>query len=204
MAGGFPMVSLSSPPRDRNRYHFREFAMPWEITIINGTTDNRKPLGTRQDVVAAVAEAVPGVELQRPPMPPEEMLAMMPPAVRDAMRRPRLEADFEHDDLSIQFYTSDTPTIDWINAEVRGNGDPLPLLHSICANTGWSIIDVSENIVVDVACGGSNYLAGIVSLWLSGSLGESGKEKSSGWPGGQKRSRAAGESGPPVGDSPRG
>ena len=125
--------------------------MPWEITIINGTRDGRKPLGLRDDVIAALAEAVPGVELQRPPMPPEEMLAMMPRAVRDAMTRPKLEADFEHDDLSIQFYTSDTPEIDWINAEVRGNGDTLPVLHSICSNTGWSVIDVGENVIVDVA-----------------------------------------------------
>jgi hypothetical protein len=124
--------------------------MPWEITIINGTTDNRRPLGTREHVIAALADAVPGAELQRPPIPPEEILAMMPPAVRDAMTRPKLEADFEHQDFSIQFYTSDAPTIDWINAEVRGNGDPLPLLKSICLNTGWSVIDVEEQVVVDL------------------------------------------------------
>ncbi len=124
--------------------------MPWEITIINGTIDNRKPLGTREDVIAVLAGAAPRVELQRPPRPPEEMLAMMPPAVRDAMTRPKLEADFECDDLSIQFYTLDTPTIDWINAEVRGNGDPLPLFRSICSKTGWSVIDVAENVVVDL------------------------------------------------------
>ncbi len=28
--------------------------MPWEITIINGTTDNRRPLGSREHVVAAI------------------------------------------------------------------------------------------------------------------------------------------------------
>jgi hypothetical protein len=125
--------------------------MPWEITIISGTRDNRKPLGLRDDVIAALAEAVPGVKLRPPPMPPEEMLALMPPTVRDAMTRPKLEADFDHEDLSIQFYTSDAPEIDWINAEVRGNGDPLPVLRVICSNTGWSVIDVGENTVVDVA-----------------------------------------------------
>ncbi|MEX0793956.1 MAG: hypothetical protein WD045_12530 [Pirellulaceae bacterium] len=124
--------------------------MPWELTIINGSPDDRTPLGIRDDVIASLAKAVPGVELQRPPMPPEEILAIMPPVVRDAMTRPKLEADFDHDDLSIQFYTSDTPEIDWINVEVRGNGDPLPLLQSICSNTGWSVIDVAEQIVVDL------------------------------------------------------
>lgn len=124
--------------------------MPWEITIINGTTVDRQPLGTREHVIDALAAAVPGLELQRPPMPPKEMLEMMPPAVRDAMARPKLEADFENEEYSIQFYTSDTPTIDWINAEVRGDGDPLPVLHSICSDTGWSVIDVAENVVVDL------------------------------------------------------
>jgi hypothetical protein len=124
--------------------------MPWELTIINGTPDNRKPLGSRDDVIAALAKALPGAELQRPPIPPEEILAMLPPVLRDAVTRPKLEADFECDEFSIQFYTSDTPELDCIHAEVRGNGDPLPLLQSLCLDTGWSIIDDSKRVVVDL------------------------------------------------------
>ena len=124
--------------------------MPWEITIINGTPEARQPLGTREDVVAAIAEALPGALLQQPPVPSPELLQHMPPAVRDAVLRPKLEADFEADDFSIQFYTSDEPIVHWVNGEVRGNGDPLPALAAICAKTGWSVIDAAEKSVVDL------------------------------------------------------
>ena len=123
--------------------------MPWEVTIINGTIAHRQPLGNREQVIKALAAAVPGLDLQRPPTPPKELLELMPPAVREAVARPKLEADFEGGEYSIQFYTSDIPKIDWINAEVRGDGDPLPVLQSICSDTGWSVIDVAENAIVD-------------------------------------------------------
>ena len=72
---------------------------------------------------------------------------MMPEVLRDAISRPRLEADFEDGDYSIQFSTSDDPIIDSIIAEVRGNGNPIPVLHSICVDTGWCVIDAAENVV---------------------------------------------------------
>jgi len=117
--------------------------------VHQGYAGQQRLLGTREDVIAALSGALPGVELERPPTPPKEFLGMMPPAVRDAVTRPRLEADFEHADFSIQFYTTDTPSVNWINAEIRGNGDPLPLLRSICSHTGWSVIDSGGNIVMD-------------------------------------------------------
>jgi len=124
--------------------------MPWEVTIINGTPDSRKPLGTRDEVIAALASALPGVALRRPPTPPQEFLDMMPQAVREAMTRPKLEADFEHEDYSMQFYAADAPQILSINVEVRGNGDPLPSLRSVCADTSWSVLDVGEDRLVDL------------------------------------------------------
>ena len=125
--------------------------MPWEITIINGTPQEREPLGSREDVIAVIAEALPGVLLRQPPVPPPEWLEQMPPAVRDAVLRPKLEADFEGDDFSIQFYTSDDPVVQWVNGEVRGNGDPLPALAAICAKTGWSVMDAADKSVVDLS-----------------------------------------------------
>ena len=125
--------------------------MPWEITIINGTPEARKPLGSRDDVIAAIAEALPGVLLQQPPGPPPEWLQQMPPAVRDAVLRPKLEADFEAGDFSIQFYTSDEPVVHWVNGEVRGDGNPLPALAAICAKTRWSVIDAAQKSVIDLS-----------------------------------------------------
>ena len=125
--------------------------MPWEISIINGSINSPKPLGTREEVIAAIAEALPGVSLERPPVPPKEILDQMPPFVREAMLRPRLEADFEAEGFSIQFYANDQPVLDWVNGEVRGNGDPIPALAAICVKRGWSVIDGSDKSVVDLA-----------------------------------------------------
>ena len=67
-----------------------EPTVSWEINIINGTVENPKPLGSRVDVVAAFADSLPGVALQRRPTPPPEILDQMPPVVREAMLRPSL------------------------------------------------------------------------------------------------------------------
>lgn len=125
--------------------------MPWEISIINGTSENRMPLGPREDVIAAFADSLPGVQLQRRPTPPPELLEQMPVVVREAVLRPSLEADFESGDLSIQFYTNDEPILNWVNGEVRGNGDPIPALAALCLSRGWSVLDSSNRSVVDIA-----------------------------------------------------
>jgi hypothetical protein len=126
------------------------FSVPWEISIINGSVGQPRPLGTREEVKAAFAEALPGVRLQRPPIPAAEFLEQMPPVLRQAVMRPRLEADFESGDICIQFYANDEPVLRWVNGEVRGNGDPRPALAAICANRGWSVIDASDKSVVDL------------------------------------------------------
>ena len=124
--------------------------MPWDIIIVNGSREDHPPLGDRETVIAHISSAVPGLELCQPPRPPEQVLQMMPDAVRQSMLRPRLEAEYEANDLSIQFYCTDEPVIRSINAEVRGNGNPVPILAAICTPRGWSVIDVSGNSVVDL------------------------------------------------------
>jgi hypothetical protein len=69
--------------------------MPWELSIVNGK-DQSKPLGERADVIARLAAALPGVVLQEAPGPDPEMIAQMPPSLREHFMRPRpLNADFE-------------------------------------------------------------------------------------------------------------
>jgi hypothetical protein len=118
--------------------------VPWDISIINGTVEQPKPLGSRKDVIAAFAESLPGVSLERVPAPPPEILDQMSAIVRESLLRPNLEADFETDDLSIRFYTTDEPVLQWVNCEVRGNGDPIPALAALCLDRGWSVIDGAD------------------------------------------------------------
>jgi hypothetical protein len=125
--------------------------VPWEIRIVNGSLDAPRPLGTREDVIAAFAEALPGVALAPPPAPAPEFVEQMPPGLREILLRPKLEADFAAEDISIQFYADDAPQLDWVGGEVRGDGDPRPALAAICGKRGWSVFDVAANALLDLS-----------------------------------------------------
>jgi hypothetical protein len=125
--------------------------MSWEVTIVNAT-DTQKPLGERDDVIARFAAALPGVMLQPAPGPSPEAIAQMPEVLREHfMQRPRqLNADFDGDDFSIQFYANDQPQIESVGAEVRGDGSPLPALAALCQPNGWTVINHADDKPVDL------------------------------------------------------
>ena len=128
--------------------------MPWDVTIV-ASEDRSQPLGERDDVIARVGKALPGVVLQRPPGPPPEMLAQMPEVIRENFLRPKLQADFEGEGFSIQFYAEDLPTLHSMGAEVRGEGNPLPALAAVCGPNGWMVVDAGDKSVVDLSSGAS-------------------------------------------------
>ncbi len=90
--------------------------MGWDISIINGDVNDRMPLGPREVVIAAVAKALPGVVMECPPIPPKEMLDIMPPIIREDALNPNLEAVCDIGDLTIRFYALNQPVLHWINA----------------------------------------------------------------------------------------
>jgi hypothetical protein len=123
--------------------------MSWDVSIVKGV-DARVPLGSREFVVAAVANALPGIVMECPPIPPQEMLDMMPETIREGALNPCLEATYDVGNLSIRFYALNQPVVHWINAEVRGNEDPLPVLASVCRPNEWSVVDASDKQIVDL------------------------------------------------------
>jgi hypothetical protein len=125
--------------------------MPWELTIVNAK-DRNKPLGERSGVIARIAAALPGVVLEEAPGPDPEMIAQMPPSLREHFMRPRpLNADFEGSDFSIQFYAENEPQIKALGVEVRGEGSPVSSLAAICVPNGWALINNADDMVVDLA-----------------------------------------------------
>jgi hypothetical protein len=124
--------------------------MSWELTIVNAQ-DRRKPLGQRADVIARIAAALPGVVLQEAPGPDPEMIAQMPPILREHFMQPRqLNGDFEGSDFSIQFYAEDQPQIQTIGAEVHGEGNPIPSLAALCKPNGWAVINNTDDTLLDL------------------------------------------------------
>src|SRR5262249_4797810 len=127
-----------------------EDAMPWEIVIKGSPTDDKMPLGERNAVIDAVSSALPGVILENPGPPPEEFLATLSPFFRASFLQPQLTGLYQDDCISIEFYTLDLPQIPSLCGNVRGNGNPLPILRRLCVGNGWSVISSYNKAVVDL------------------------------------------------------
>jgi hypothetical protein len=69
---------------------------------------------------------------------------------------PSLEGSSEVEDLSITFYARDLPEIRFVNGEVRGNGNPLPILAKLCIPNRWSVISIYDQKVVDLCADVAN------------------------------------------------
>jgi len=125
--------------------------MPWEIIIARDVNDESLPLGMRREVLDIFAGALPGVTFENPPLPPKESLNSMSPFVRDTFLRPKLVGDYNNQELSIHFTTWDLPEIRFMYAEVRGSGNPLPVLAKLCMPNGWFIISAYDKSIVDLS-----------------------------------------------------
>jgi len=117
--------------------------MSWGVTIVKDPNDKSVRLGSRQEVIDAFAKCTPSIELFKPDVPPPEMLAIMPEILRESALRADLEAIFddEEQDVYLHFYCSDEPEIRFVNAEVQGDGNPMPILKALCLPNGWSLLD---------------------------------------------------------------
>lgn len=115
--------------------------MPWELLI---SRSGEEPLGSRDAVVAQVATATGGEPLSLVPLPPPEALAAMPERVRAAFLTPILRALLEEDDVLVELWCVDEPVVKSLHADIRGGGDPLPLLRRLCEPGGWSVYDAAD------------------------------------------------------------
>jgi hypothetical protein len=135
--------------------------MPWELLV-------RKPrdetLGCRAEVVSCIAAAVPAIEwVEDPPLLdqikdiPEHslhsLLPTWPEETRAYFSQPHLRGDYFADDLSIRLYGFEAEPLMGVHVEVRGNGNPLPVLAAICVVHGWVAIDSDAGTPVDLTAG---------------------------------------------------
>ena len=128
--------------------------MSWDISIVKDLSDKQVPLGTREEVVAAFARSIPPLTLSKKPVPSPEILAIMPPVVRESALHPGLEAEYDVGDLYMSFFCHDESIIRWVIAEVRGNDNPLPILAAICVPNGWFVVDSYDRSLVDLSGSG--------------------------------------------------
>ncbi len=119
--------------------------MPWELTISAGSGE---PLGDRQAVVDHISTALPSLQwFEQPPLleqikeipdhPFHKLIPAWPPEIQASFARSKLLGDLEADDFSIQLYGFEEQPLLTLSVEVRGDGNPIPALASICVPKNW-------------------------------------------------------------------
>jgi len=126
--------------------------MSWDVSIVKDPRREHFVLGTREEVISAFANCTPSFELFKPEIPPPEVLAIMPEILRQSALRADLEAiyDDEENDDYLHFTCADEPLIRFVNVEVRGDNNPLPILAALCLPNGWSVVEACNGLVVDL------------------------------------------------------
>lgn len=114
--------------------------MGWELTLYGDAETPPRPLGTREQVCEHFSARLPGLRL-----------APVPQAFADHMKaklrelglvyHPTLEGRYEAPDFVVEFSCTDADMISNMTANVRGNGDPLPALRSLCVGTSWLLVE---------------------------------------------------------------
>jgi hypothetical protein len=133
--------------------------MPWEVKI---RKPGSEPLGSRAEVVGLIAAAVPAIEwIEDPPlldqikdMPDHsfhQLLPTWPEETRAYFSQPHLRGDYLEADLSIRLYGFEAVPLTCVHAEVRGNGNPLPVLAAICRGNGWVVVESDGGTPVELA-----------------------------------------------------
>jgi hypothetical protein len=114
--------------------------MGWELTIYGDAGKPARPLGTRERVCAHFASRLRGMKLAPEPQAfAQHMRAKLKEA--GLTYHPKLEGCYETPGLTIEFSWIDDEVVSDISANVRGNGDPLPTLRSLCAGTPWVVVE---------------------------------------------------------------
>jgi hypothetical protein len=130
--------------------------MPWELTIRRA---DGAPLGDLAGVRQQIAAALPAMQFHRELSGPETIAAAravgveFPDIIRQHLeQRPATEqAEFEGDGFSVVLYGFEANPLSAIHAEVRGNGNPAPMLAALCRPHEWVAVDDASGQPVELA-----------------------------------------------------
>lgn len=131
--------------------------MPWELTISAGSGE---PLGDRQSVVDHISNALPSLQwFEEPPFleqiqdmpdhPFHKLIPTWPPEIQASFACSKLLGDLATDDFSIQFYGFESQSLLTLGVEVRGSGNPIPALASICVPKKWLATENNNGQQID-------------------------------------------------------
>ena len=123
--------------------------MPWELQAI--PSDDSESLGSVEHVQAELRAAAPEIELFRDASGLEKLAAMesrgvtVPEMIRDHWLRSTGEYQglIEGDRFTIEFYLGeDESTVVAVGINVRGAGDPMPVIQRLMKIPNWKVVDL--------------------------------------------------------------
>lgn len=130
--------------------------MPWEVTIRR--TDG-SALGDMESVQQQIVAAVPEMKFYRESSGPEKIAIARAQGVefpqvilRHFESLPaKLGAVFQGDMFTVSLYGFGAVPLQMIHAEVRGEGNPVPVLAALCRPNGWVAVDDASGVSIDLA-----------------------------------------------------
>jgi hypothetical protein len=124
--------------------------MPWELQALS--TDDGGSLGTVEHVQAKLRAALPEIELFRDSSGSEKVASMesqgieVPDVLREHWLRSRgaHQGLIEGDEFTIEFHLGeDDAAVVAVGINVRGSGDPMPVLQRLMRIEGWKVVDLN-------------------------------------------------------------
>jgi hypothetical protein len=116
-------------------------------------------MGDRAAIRQQITSALPAIQFHREASGPDKIAAAraagweFPEILRRHLeQRPATErAEFEGEGFSVELYGFEANPLDAIHTNVRGSGDPVPVLAALCRPHGWVAIDDASGQPVDLA-----------------------------------------------------
>src|SRR5208282_3161723 len=118
--------------------------MPWEVKIAR---PDGLPLGKVEAVQDAVHKGVPAVQFYREPSGIEKLAksgVQFPAALMRHMEKSpaSIRGDYEDGELFVRLYLGSEREIGKMDIEIRGQGNPLPVIAAICLPNNWIALDL--------------------------------------------------------------
>jgi hypothetical protein len=121
--------------------------MHWHLHI---SSSDGRPLGTRDEVVAQISTALPGLRWAEGPssfdelgnIPGHPFLGLPWTAEQRAVfSLPKLTGTYDSGDFGLEIGGLECCPLTSFSVTVHGEGNPLPALRNVCQPAGWSVVD---------------------------------------------------------------
>ena len=127
----------------------RKSIMPWTVYI---RRNDSTPLGALDAVQNTIRSRLEGTEFWRDPSGADKA-KHMPEEHREQFAKlfSHLPADtrglYESNNLSFEFFLGSSDVVNTITLDVRGNGNPIPILRELACDGDWIIEEPSAGIL---------------------------------------------------------